>query len=175
MRTTTATASIRTTKSKRATGGAVPFSFGARGWWSPSSSWRPSLKRSGRQGLTLVHFSAQREHSLSHVVGCFAGFSDKNGSGLAMMWTSVSPCWSVLNTIRQPINHLMVGPGSRGLHSSTFQLNLSALYGIRFVWDTGCASGLCSPYQGGVRGCLGCVGCFFVTGTAQVELKSERV
>jgi hypothetical protein len=33
------------------------------------------------QGLTLVHFSAQREHFLSHVVGCFAGFSDKNGSG----------------------------------------------------------------------------------------------
>jgi hypothetical protein len=33
------------------------------------------------QGLTLVHFSAQREHFLSHVVGCLAGFSDKNGSG----------------------------------------------------------------------------------------------
>jgi hypothetical protein len=32
-----------------------------------------------RQGLTLVHFSAQREHFLSHVVGCFAAFSDKNG------------------------------------------------------------------------------------------------
>jgi hypothetical protein len=34
-----------------------------------------------RQGLTLVHFSAQREHFLSHVLGCFAGFSDKIGSG----------------------------------------------------------------------------------------------
>jgi hypothetical protein len=33
------------------------------------------------QGLTLVHFSAQREHFLSHVVECFAGFSDTNGSG----------------------------------------------------------------------------------------------
>jgi hypothetical protein len=33
------------------------------------------------QGLTLVHISAQREHFLCHVVGCFAGFSDKNGSG----------------------------------------------------------------------------------------------
>jgi len=33
------------------------------------------------QGLTLVHFSAQREHCLSHVEGCFAGFSETNGSG----------------------------------------------------------------------------------------------
>ena len=32
------------------------------------------------QGLTLVHFSAQREHFLSHVVGCFAVFSGTNGS-----------------------------------------------------------------------------------------------
>jgi len=30
-----------------------------------------------RQGLTLVHFSAQPEHLLSHVVGCLVGFSDK--------------------------------------------------------------------------------------------------
>jgi hypothetical protein len=37
--------------------------------------------RARRQGLTLVHFSAQRERFLSHVVWCFAGFSDKNGSG----------------------------------------------------------------------------------------------
>ena len=33
------------------------------------------------KGLTLVHFSAQREHFSSHVVRCFASFSDKNGSG----------------------------------------------------------------------------------------------
>jgi len=33
------------------------------------------------QGLTLVHFSAQREHFLSHVVRCFVGLSDKNGPG----------------------------------------------------------------------------------------------
>jgi hypothetical protein len=34
-----------------------------------------------RQGLTLVHFSAQREHFLSHAVKFFAGLSDRNGSG----------------------------------------------------------------------------------------------
>jgi len=45
----------------------------------------------------------------------------------------------------------------------------------RFVWDRGCAQGLCSPCRGGVRGCLGCVGCFLVTDTAQVELISGRV
>jgi hypothetical protein len=33
------------------------------------------------QGLTLLHFSDHREHSLSHVVGCFAGFSYKSASG----------------------------------------------------------------------------------------------
>jgi len=58
----------------------------------------------------------------------------------------------------------------RGLHSSTFQLNLSAFYGIG-----GVRKGLCSPCQGGVGGCLVCGGCFLVTDTAQVELKSERV
>jgi len=43
----------------------------------------------------------------------------------------------------------------------------------RFVWDRGCAQGLCSPYEGGVRGCLGYVGYFCASDTAQVELKSE--
>ena len=33
------------------------------------------------QGLTLIHFSAQREHFLSHVLGGLAGFSDENDSG----------------------------------------------------------------------------------------------
>ena len=57
--------------------------------------------------------------------------------------------------------------GGRGLHSSTSQLNLSALCGIGDV-----RKGLCSPCSGGVRGCSGC---FCVSDTAQVELKSERV
>ena len=41
-----------------------------------------------------------------------------------------------------------------------------------FVQDRGCAAGLCSPCEGGVRGC---VWCFLVTDTAQVELRSGRV
>jgi len=41
-------------------------------------------------------------------------------------------------------------PRGRGRHSSTFQLNLSALNGIG-----GVRNGLCSPWYGGVRGCLG--------------------
>jgi hypothetical protein len=39
------------------------------------------MKVADGQGLRLVHLSAQREHFWSHVLGCFAGFSDKNGSG----------------------------------------------------------------------------------------------
>jgi hypothetical protein len=54
----------------------------------------------------------------------------------------------------------------RGLHSSTVQLNLSALYGIG-----GARRGLRSPCCGGVRRC---VGCFLVSETAQVEVRSGR-
>ena len=56
------------------------------------------------------------------------------------------------------------------LHSSTFQLNLSALYGIG-----GARRGCAARVGGGVRGCLGCVWCFLVSDAAQVELRSGRV
>ena len=58
----------------------------------------------------------------------------------------------------------------RGLHSFTFQLKVSAFYGIRgairgYSWG---------DYEvlGSFRGCKGCV---FVSETAQVELRSGRV
>jgi hypothetical protein len=35
----------------------------------------------GRGLHSQVHISASREHFLSHVLGYFAGFSDKHGSG----------------------------------------------------------------------------------------------
>jgi len=57
-----------------------------------------------------------------------------------------------------------------GAYTRPFQLNLSALHGIG-----GVRKGLCSPCYGGVRGCLGCVECYWVSETAQVELNSERV
>jgi hypothetical protein len=56
--------------------------------------------------------------------------------------------------------------GGRGLHSPTFQLNLSASYGIGGA-PRGCVTL--------VKGVLGCVGCFLVSDTAGVELRSERV
>jgi len=61
---------------------------------------------------------------------------------------------------------LRVDAGGRGSHSSTFQLNLSALYGIRGA-RRGCGAR--------VKGVLGGAGRFCVSDTAQVELKSERV
>ena len=61
-------------------------------------------------------------------------------------------------------------PRCRGLHLLTSQLNLSALYGIG-----GARRGCVARVKGGIRGCLGCVGCFCVSDTAQVELGSERV
>ena len=44
------------------------------------------------QGLTLVHFSAQRMHLLRETLGNFSGSVTRNGSGRAEKWTSVSPC-----------------------------------------------------------------------------------
>ena len=60
-------------------------------------------------------------------------------------------------------------PSTRGLQSSTFQLNLSALYGI------GGARRGCAARVRGVLGCVsGCVGCLCVSDTAQVELKRNE-
>ena len=61
-------------------------------------------------------------------------------------------------------------PTGRGLHSSTSQLTVSAFCG------TGGAFGVCfrgvDEVSGDIKGSLGCV---FVSGTAQVELKIGRV
>jgi len=62
---------------------------------------------------------------------------------------------------------------TRGLHSSTFQLNLSALYGIGDA-RRGCVARV-KGVLGDAGGCIGCVGCFLVPNTAQVELRSGRV
>jgi len=61
-------------------------------------------------------------------------------------------------------------PAGMGLHSSTFQLNLSALY-----QKGGARRGCVARVKGVLRGCLGCVWCFLVTDTAQVELRGGRV
>ena len=58
----------------------------------------------------------------------------------------------------------------RGLHSFTFQLNVSAFCGIGGAFR-GSFRG-CSGVLGGMRGCAGWV---FLSETAQVELKSGRV
>jgi len=52
--------------------------------------------------------------------------------------------------------------GTRGLHSSTFRLNLSALYGKRDARTRGGHRGCVARVGWGVEGCLGCVGCFLV-------------
>jgi hypothetical protein len=57
-------------------------------------------------------------------------------------------------------------PAARGLHSSTFRLNLSTFCGIGGAFS-GCLGGVLEV-SGGIGGCLGCI---FVSETAQVELK----
>jgi len=72
------------------------------------------------QGLTIVYLSAQREHFLSHVVSCFAGFSDKKGSGSAKMLTSVSPCcWGGASTAQAGRSPLILSQ-ARQCHLSLF-------------------------------------------------------
>jgi hypothetical protein len=95
------------------------------------------------------------------------------------MGTSVSPCRRVsLRRIRpcppRQCRHRRPstrnGHAGRGLHSCTLQLNLNAFAG------TGGARRGCVPRMKGMLGGVwGCVGCFFVPDTAQVELKSGRV
>jgi len=58
----------------------------------------------------------------------------------------------------------------RGLHSSTFRLNVSALCGIRGAFR-GCLRG----WVGGVREYDGLRGVCFESEVVQVELKSGRV
>ena len=45
----------------------------------------------------------------------------------------------------------------------------------RFLWDRGCVQGLLKGCLGGVRGYEGVSRVYFVSETAQVELKSGRV
>jgi len=42
---------------------------------------RPLTEGYAYQGLTLVHFSAQRKHFLLNMLGELRGYSDKNDSG----------------------------------------------------------------------------------------------
>ena len=79
-------------------------------------------------------------------------------------------------------------PQPRGLHSSTFRLNVSA-FCVTGVAFSGCLGVFraCQVVSGGIRVSLGCVlsGCmrgyegvfrmYFVSGTAQGELQSGRV
>ena len=58
----------------------------------------------------------------------------------------------------------------RGLHSFTSQLNLSSFYG-----KGGARRGCVARIKGVFRGRLAYVGCFRMSETAQIELKSGRV
>ena len=156
----------------------------------------PEVHGAVNQGLTLVHLSAQRKHLLRETLGSFSG-SVKRTAQVELTSGRVSvlavtihnptslegglhgdenrvhlPCWLGLGVVHHQAREssLHHRPQVRGLHSSTFQLNLSALYGIG-----GVCKGLCSPCSEVVRGCLGCAGCFLVTDKAQVEMRSGRV
>jgi hypothetical protein len=60
--------------------------------------------------------------------------------------------------------------GGRGLHSSTFRLNVNG-----FLWDRGCIQELFRGCLAGLRAYQGVFTIYMVSETAQVELKSARV
>ena len=62
----------------------------------------------------------------------------------------------------------------RGLHSSTFRLNVSVYCGIGGM-DRGCVYGMLRGFLGGVGRHRGLSKVYFVSETVQVELKSGRV
>jgi hypothetical protein len=84
------------------------------------------------QGLTLVHFPAQREHFLSHVVGCFASFSDKKRLRLSKDVDECEPLST--GTRRWPSSTPWMAARRQGLTLVHFSAQLE-----RFVWDRGCA------------------------------------
>jgi hypothetical protein len=45
----------------------------------------------------------------------------------------------------------------------------------RWLWDRGCMQGMFRGCSGGIRGCYGVCRVYFVSETAQVELRSGRV
>jgi len=50
-------------------------------WKAVSNAGRSSTLRAASQGLTLVHFSAQRKsHSVGRVGWCWVGFQRRNGA-----------------------------------------------------------------------------------------------
>jgi hypothetical protein len=154
----------------------------------PSSSRSSDTpRRSTRgQGLTLVHFSAQPEPFLAlntspkrlntpsipalNTLQTPPNYPMSHQKRLrqADRWTSVSSCRAVLHC-GQTLKSFQ-WPTTRGLHSFTFQLNVSAFYGI------GGASRDClGAVYGVLWGMRGCAVCVFVSETAQVELKTGRV
>jgi len=79
--------------------------------------------------------------------------------------SSLNRC--ILHRMARPLSVGRRPPSLQGLTVVHFSAQLE-----RFVWDWGCAYRGCVAR---VRGCLGCVGCFLVTDTAEVELRSGRV
>jgi hypothetical protein len=99
------------------------------------------------------------------------------GSGVAVLFYPgglVTPeSYAVLATNLADLGHavvLIAAATEAGAYIRPLKAQLQ-----RFVWDMGCVYGLFSPCSGGARVCLGCVGCFLVSDTAKVELKSGRV
>jgi len=88
------------------------------------------------------------------------------------MWR---PCSAALKyLLRRGADVEAAGAAGRGLHSSTSQLNVSAFCGIGGAFR-GCLSGVEGVFVGGEEVSSGVGWGVFVSETARVELKSERV
>ena len=95
------------------------------------------MKNGRVEGLTLVHFSAQRQHLLWEMLGGFsvleAKMSEVDVRSGRVDAPAVISAYHVENSAPAcmlPAN----SPLSRGLHSSTSQLDVSTLSGIRWVY-----------------------------------------
>jgi len=117
------------------------------------------------------------------VVECFAGVSDKKRLRLSkgldecksrpLVGSSAKTIWAPPTRPRASVTRRFcppLMPRTRGSHSFTSQLDLSACYGIG-----GPRRGCVARVKGVLGGVQGVEGIFCVSDTAQVELKSERV
>jgi len=174
---------------RRASDRMAHVSFGqAAACPAPAALSRPP-RRAPRRDLTVTRAGAERPHecdaiatnSPSPPAATVSMWAAAAGAGQAVAAAAVPPPAAPRRDYPALFARGANGRGcpplflapmeglGRGLHTSTFQLNLSAVHGI------GGARRGCVARVKGVSGGVQVVGCILVSDTAQVELRSGRV
>jgi hypothetical protein len=140
---------------------------GARGSRQPQAVRRPGARQPRRRGRA-VQVDPIKPTLKAPGIECLKLQYDKPLSKFAFKFNLRATPWRWRRRSRAA--RAGAWTWGRGLHSFTSQLDLSACYGTR-----GARRGCVARVKGVFGGVRGCVGCFCVSDTAQVEQGSERV